>query len=426
MEWLKQDELVLIKNNNIKFANKKRSIPVFGSLLLYKLENLMSVVLPTNYSIDFKNYKVKAFTLETLRDIISIVEKVRGKGLKKPIIFYSNEILMFADDLTVSLTEYVIYYYFVKCRLNVYITHGEKVGRDIQLGFFSEEMKVQNGFFYGEAGRGLFHDSFLMDWGPEVDEITEKGFWAKHETSTRFKRIVGEDPWDASVVISECSTFLSKAKVSRKAIDAVADVIGELAPNAIEHGRTNCMIDVCYERFVPPDGKEHTSISLVVYDFSEKLLWSDLYDKIFVNSKEIIRKRQRIETVLSAWSEHQKFFSKEYTKEDFYNLMAFQKISGRSGDRYDGGLGISTLVEKVRKYSDDDECYSLSGNGAMHLQKDLTIPDAEGFIAFNSEQEFIHKIPDEDGVLKTKFFMPGVAYNMMFCFKEVSDGNNNN
>lgn len=87
MEWLKQDELVLIKNNNIKFANKKRSIPVFGSLLLYKLENLMSVVLPTNYSIDFKNYKVKAVTLETLRDIISIVEKVRGKGLKKPIIF---------------------------------------------------------------------------------------------------------------------------------------------------------------------------------------------------------------------------------------------------------------------------------------------------------------------------------------------------
>ena len=106
--------------------------------------------------------------------------------------------------------------------------------------------------------------------------------------------------------------------------------------------------------------------------------------------------------------------------------MALQKRSGRSGDRHDGGLGISTLVEKVRRYSADDNCYSLSGNGAMHMQKELTIPDSDGFIAFNSEQEFIHKIPDKDAVLKTKFYMPGVAYNMTFYFEEISDGNNNN
>lgn len=426
MEWLKQDELIFSKNNNINYANKKKGTPVLGNVLLYKLENLLPVSLPNDYAIDFKSYKLNLFTLETLRDIISIVEKVKTKGIKKPIVFYSNSILVFSDDLTVSLTEYVIYYYFVNCELKVYITHGERNGKDIQLGFSSNEMKVQNGFFYGEAGRGFFKDSFLMSWNLEVDEIREDGFWAKHESSTRFKKIVGEGPWDASIAISECSDFLSAAKVNRKAIDAVADVIGELAPNAIEHGRTNCMIDVCYERSTWPDGRDYTSISLVVYDFSEKLLWSDLYEKIFVNSDGITQKRQRIEKVLSAWSEHQKHFSKEYTKEDFYNLMAFQKISGRSGDRYDGGLGISTLVEKVRRYSADDECYSLSGNGAMHLKKELTMPDSGGFIAFNLEQEFIYKIPDQDGVLKTKFFMPGVAYNMIFYFEEVSDGRDNN
>lgn len=419
MEWLKQDGLVFIKNNNISFANKKKCTPVFGNILLYKLENLKQVSFPNNYAIDFKDYNVDLFTLETLKEVISIVEKVKAKGIKRPIVFYSNAILVFSDDLTVSLTEYVIFYYLIKIGLEVYITHGERIGNDLQFGFSSKEMKVQNGFFYGEAGRGFFKDSFLTFWNPTVHEITEQDFWAKNEDSSRFKKVVGEGPWDASIAISECSSFLSEAKVSSKAIDAVADVVGELAPNAIEHGKTNCMIDVCYERSISPEGKDFTSISLVVYDFSEKLLWSDLYDKIFINSEKIIKKRQRVDTVLSAWAEHQRHFSKSYSQEDFYNLMAFQKISGRPGDRYDGGLGISTLVEKVRKYSEDDYCYSLSGNGAMHLQKDITIPDSDGFIAFNSEQEFIHKIPDEDGVLKTKFFMPGVAYNMTFYFEEV-------
>lgn len=426
MEWLKNDRLLFECNHNIKYANKKKSQVAFGNILIYKLENLVPVVLPPDYVIDLKNYKLKLFTLASLADIISIAERAKEKGIKKPLVFFAEDILVFSDDLTVSLTEYVIYHYFVNYQVRIHITYGEKVGKDIRFGFSSEEMKIHNSFFYGEAGRGFYKDSFLTSWDLDSELILEKDFWSKHKKSTRFKKIVGEGPWDSSIAISECSDFLGKAKVNRNAIDAVADVIGELAPNAIEHGRTNCMIDVCYERATTPEGKDLTSISLVVYDFSSKLLWSDLYDKIFVNSEAITKKRQRIETVLSAWTEHQKHFSKDYTKEDFYNLMAFQKISGRSGDRYDGGLGISTLVEKVRKYSDDDECYALSGNGAMHLQKELTVPDSEGFIAFNSEQNFIYKIPDVDGVLKTKFFMPGVAYNMIFYFEEVNDGENNN
>ena len=426
MEWLKQDELLVTKNNNQAYANRKKSITVYGNILLYKLDNLSQITLPPNYIVDFENYKVYLFTLETLREIISILEKTRQKGIKKPIVFCSSDILVFSDDLTVSMTEYVIYYYYVKYGINAYITHAERTGSDMQLGLTIKEKMIQNGFFYGEAGRGFFRDSFLAVRESLDVMIAEDDFFARHESSNRFKKIVGEGPWDSSIAISECSAFLSNAKVSQNAIDAVADVIGELAPNAIEHGKTNCMIDVCYERSTSPEGKDYTSISLVVYDFSEKLLWSDLYNKIFVNSEEITQKRQRIDTVKKAWIEHRKYFSKEYSEEDFYNLMAFQKISGRAGDRYDGGLGISTLVEKVRRYSDEDECYALSGNGAMHLQRELTIPDSDGFIAFNVEQQFVYKIPDKDGVLKTRFFMPGVAYNMIFYFEEVEDGKDSN
>ena len=426
MEWLKQDDLVIDRNNNQAFANKKKSFTAYGNALFYKLESVVAVPVPSDYSVDFEKYKLYLFSLETLKEIISILERTRRKGIRKPVIFFSNDILVFSDDLTVSMTEYVVYYYHAKYDINAYITHGESKGSDFQIGLSIKDKMILNGFYYGEAGRGFFRDSFLAFRNPSEPVISEDNFFARYELSNRFKRIVGEGPWDSSVAISECSAFLNKAKVSQNAIDAVADVIGELAPNAIEHGKTNCMIDVCYERSSSPEGKDYTSISLVVYDFSEKLLWSDLYNKIFINSEEIIQKRQRIDTVRKAWAEHQKYFSKDYSEEDFYNLMAFQKISGRAGDRFDGGLGISTLVEKVRKYSDEDECYALSGNGAMHLQRELTIPDADGFISFNTEQQFVYKIPDKDGVLKTRFFMPGVAYNMIFYFLEVDDGKDRN
>ena len=88
MEWLKRDELLIIKNNNQAYANKKKSVTVYGNILLYKLENMLQISIPPNYMVDFENYKVYLFTLETLREIISILEKTRRRGIRKPIIFF--------------------------------------------------------------------------------------------------------------------------------------------------------------------------------------------------------------------------------------------------------------------------------------------------------------------------------------------------
>ena len=63
MEWLKQDELLITKNNNQAYANKKKSITAYGNVLLYKLENLTLVTLPPNYRIDFENYKIPLASL---------------------------------------------------------------------------------------------------------------------------------------------------------------------------------------------------------------------------------------------------------------------------------------------------------------------------------------------------------------------------
>lgn len=49
-----------------------------------------------------------------------------SKGIKKAIVFFSSDILVFSDDLTVSMTEYVIYYYYAKYGIHAYIDHAEK------------------------------------------------------------------------------------------------------------------------------------------------------------------------------------------------------------------------------------------------------------------------------------------------------------
>lgn len=126
MECLKEDKLLIENNNDKSYANKKKSEVVYGNLLLYKLEKVKQVELPPDYTVDFGCYKLLFFTLETLREIISILERIHQKGIKKAIVFFSSDILVFSDDLTVSMTEYVIYYYYAKYGIHAYIDHAEK------------------------------------------------------------------------------------------------------------------------------------------------------------------------------------------------------------------------------------------------------------------------------------------------------------
>lgn len=418
MELLMEQHLIFVKNANVKAASKKKALAVHTDALVYKIDKLFEIQFPENYIINFGSYKVRAFSLESLKEIISVVEYKVRKGIKKDFLFYSDSIMVMTDNLTVSMTEYVITYYKKTYGVNIYITYGKLNKNSFDYGLSSEEMRVSNGFFVGEAGRGFMRDSFILDWFTDKKDITDSEFFCEKNNTNRCKILVGTGPWDASIAISDCTEFLEGANVSENAIAAVSDVIGELAPNAVEHGKVNCIIDLCYERSTSLDGQDFTDISIVVYNFSEKLLWTDLYNKVFVNNENVTYKKNRIDKVRSAWECHKEHFSKNYFKEDFYNLMAFQKISGRQGDRSDGGLGINTLIQNVQKYSTDDYCYVLSGNGALLMDRSITVPDDDDYVAFNHEQQYVNQIPDAMAVMQTKFYMPGVAYNLTFYFEE--------
>lgn len=418
MKLMMNDNLFIEKNSNYSGAKKKKNEILYTNALVYKLDNMQVVPFGDSYPVDFGRFKVRHFSLETLSLIISIVESKIKKGLRRSFVFYTSDIMMMSDNLTVSLTEYVIYYYKEKYDVNIYITHGEKTRNQVIFGMEDKDIHVYNGFYILESGIGFIQNSFLLNWVPGCDEITESDFYCDQDASKRCKIYVGTGPWDASIAISRCTDFLGKIHVGSKAISAVCDVVGELAPNAVEHGQSDCIIDFCYVSAKTPEGNDETNISIIIYNFSDKLLWTDLYKKVFVDNKTITYKKERIDTIRNAWNKHNQRFSEKYGKEDFYNLMAFQKISGRQGDRSDGGLGINTLIQNVQKYSTVDYCYMLSGNGALRMDKSFIVPDEKDYIAFNEDRKYVEEIPDKDAVMKTKFFMPGVAYNLSFYFEE--------
>jgi len=422
MELLMNDEL-LAKCNCQKRFNKKKSININTNAIVYKIENLQNIKFPENYPYDFKSFPVKWITLESLVEIMSILEFRIKKGVKRDFIFYADGYLRPVDNLTVSIMEYIIIYYKSNYGINVYITSMETTKEQYIFAGTDANRCVENGYFLGEAGAGFMRTSFLRDWYPGGPEITEDQFYSKVDDTRRFKKIVGTGPWDASVALSECTAFLEDATVQQEAIDSVCEIIGELAPNAVEHGKTNCMIDLCYEQSNDIDtGRPLTNISIVIYNFSEKLLWTDLKKKVFEDNENITFKKERIDTVRKAWDVHQKSFSKTYSDKDFYNLMAFQKISGREGDRSDGGLGINTLVHNVQQFSVDDYCYVLSGNGALFMFRDVIQPGEGDYIAFNTESNYVEMVPDNKAVQQTKLYFPGVAYNLTFYFEEKNDG----
>ena len=82
MQLLMNDNLLFESNTRHKMVAKKRTIPVQLDAMVYKLEKLFATQFPDNYTIDFRNYVVKSFSLESLMEIISVVESKLKKGIR--------------------------------------------------------------------------------------------------------------------------------------------------------------------------------------------------------------------------------------------------------------------------------------------------------------------------------------------------------
>lgn len=217
--------------------------------------------------------------------------------------------------------------------------------------------------------------------------------------------------------------FKHQIKIISSINKDLTEVIVELIGNALEHGRSDCLIDIDvtgddyykYEQSMKTNIENHYfGINVVILDFSGNKIYDELKNR-FNNQEDIIN---RYKTVTIAQKYHLDNLNDYYHENDFYTLVAFQdRISGVTEKGKVGGRGLSRLIKSLEEQSDSHDCYVLSGNRCLNFKKEHMQYDSNGFIGFNSQNDFFGDIPEIGTFVDCPTYFPGTAYNLTFVVK---------
>ncbi|MBS6519072.1 MAG: hypothetical protein KH359_00010 [Clostridiales bacterium] len=391
--------------------------------LLLNRNRIWNGKIKLNNSIIRIEIKDKLFNGRTLKFICQKLNTVHKqyKGLKIPIEFYFYEVV-FADKLTFVLFECICYELIYTYGHYVQVFMKVNVKDDIHIaGINSSPLLLLSGTNKKSVKKYL--EKFNMD------------LYRQH-----YRRVIKCDKKEETNYLGrlyeEIDSFLKPFDVDDDARDSVANVVSELAGNACEHGKSDCLIDIDvapnYTKIVDDvsDGESYYGINIVVVNLSKVLLGDGVRENILGNEEKI--NDTRYSKVMEAYHNHSKMFTENYTVEDFCNITTFQhKISGReqenyNGDSTTGGTGLTKLILSLEEMSDAYGCYVVSGNRVIYFYKDMLEYDDDRWIGFNSEKNYISEIPgkNSDGknvISEALMHMPGTGYNLNFVMKGNSE-----
>ncbi len=203
----------------------------------------------------------------------------------------------------------------------------------------------------------------------------------------------------------------------------ISEVIIELIGNAIEHSKSDCLVDFdIAPNYINEKGEAVCGINIAILNFSELLLGDELDRSItsFAMSEEFSEKYVKVQ---EAFDNHSGFFDDSYDRKDFFNISVFQnKVSSRGDNRSTGGTGLTKLIKSIEDRADDHSCYVLTGDRLIVFDKNYLEYDGD-WIGFNSENDYFNHRPYYGLLERSNFYMPGTAYNLNFIMKvNESDG----
>lgn len=282
--------------------------------------------------------------------------------------------------------------------------------------------------------QGIFSSPLKLLNTRDVD--TKKRFLEKFKYDiylNHFRKIIsGNEKGDTNylgILQQDIDVFLKSFFIVEEYRDQIAEVIVELVGNACEHANTECLLDIdITEDFVKTVGSieqegNYYGINIVILNFSDILLGDGIKGKI--EGEEFSDGRYK--NLQDALAYHKKYFSDNYTYEDFCNISALQdKISGRKQYINVGGTGLTKLIHSLQEKSDDDACYVLSGNRIVMFIKQFLNYDSNNWLGFNTSSNFLSAIPDSQVTEQCNIYFPGTAYNLNFIMKREKENNGNN
>lgn len=342
------------------------------------------------------------------------------------IEFWTSKVILIQNKLDFSMLEYIIYLFFKKYHMLIRV-----VVANVEADWKKRENTYIKKYTYrgfSKLGLGIqtIDDTFFTGYVNHVTEIYddetewEQSFF-KDGSANRLKFICKNELMGSSLAVSKCDRFFRQVPISNEACGIILRILGELISNATEHGNSECMIDIDYgDTIIESTGEEGIAIGIALYNFSKKQLWSDLHKKIFGDGwSDVQNRKERIMNVRRAKQYHKDFFGENgYSENDFKNIMAFQRVSGRVMDRKDGGCGLSMLIKELSGLVHKENCYVQSGRHIVRFIGDLLEMNEENYIGFNKSHDFISDIPSLAAIEKSAVYLPGVAYNFVFHFKK--------
>ncbi|CYU37402.1 hypothetical protein HO929_08740 [Streptococcus suis] len=201
-------------------------------------------------------------------------------------------------------------------------------------------------------------------------------------------------------------------------VKKLSNTISELVGNAIEHGQSNCLIDIdISHNFIHKDyeDKQFGAINIVILNFSKINFGDKVKNKILSDD---FSNNERYQLVSDAYAIHSGMFDENYSEEVFWYIASIQdKISGRQDNFNNGGKGCTDLLKSIQEFAYLDYCYMMSGNDILKLNKNFLELDDDGFIGFNNSSFKLH-MPNHTTYAKSPVYLPGVAYNLNFILEE--------
>lgn len=348
-----------------------------------------------------------------LLEKLNFITRVYKKGCRQ-IVFVANGIFKPKDGFVYIMLECILY------------TLKFKYGYKVNL--------VLDGIEDTAYTPGL-KESLLLEYRykEELQDKIEKHHNHIH-TRHHFRRVVpANDISKVSLLLGELKIFFKSFMLQAGFGDEISKVISELADNACEHTKTDCLVDVfvskpTYRKLEGSD-QDFYAIGIVVLNFSDKLLHEDIKKKI---QNQDYPESDRYNEVHKAYENHGKFLKQKnaYNEEDFFNIAAFQdEISGRGSEAESGGTGLTGLIKSLEDKAEAHSCYVLSGKQGVWFENEFLEYNDNGWIGFNEENDFFQSPPAEEALVRADINFLGTAYNFTLIAKKEeveAYGNNEN
>ncbi len=344
-------------------------------------------------------YNKEIFDGAAIRNLIFFINSVKRKYGKTNIpihIFLGN--VSFKDKLT---------YIFLEILCDILI---RRYNHSIVLYFFPKDDILTEGI--------EFSPLLLLDG----NRNNLKTFLLKFEEDlykNHYRKVIkgNTESNQLSKFMDEITYFLIYSGVEETCAGEIAEVIAELVGNAWEHAEAECLVDldVTGSYFTNNSNNTFLGINIAVVNFSSLLFGQQLEQKMSMFEDGI---GDRYCELKKAYDFHKKKFDSKYHREDFFNIASYQhKISGRNGNIYTGGTGLTKLISSLEQRSYRHMCYMISGERALWFEKNHLEYDSNGWIGFNDKRDFFTDIPSENTFTRNTIYMPGTAYNLNFVME---------